>query len=111
MFPEEVGLKVFNNYGIILLSTKINSPVKLFFFVFSGINGLYYDSLGKRQLSKADYEPHYTCDDYLYALNHGGLKEEYIGRQTEYVGDSIDYDFDEIDEYNPGKEWIENKKD
>ena len=71
--------------------------IKAYFdsFVFSGRNGLYYDSLGKRQLSKVDYEPHYTCDDYLYALNHGGLKEEYIGRQTEYVGDSVDYDFDE----------------
>jgi hypothetical protein len=29
----------------------------------------------------------------LYALNHGGIKEEYIGRQVEYVGDTVDYEY------------------
>lgn len=69
--------------------------IKAYFdaFIFSGRNGFYYDSLGKSCLSKEDYEPHYTCDDYLYALNNGGIKEEHIGRQFGYVGDTIQYEY------------------
>jgi hypothetical protein len=69
--------------------------IKAYFdaFIFAGRNGLYYDSLGKRNLNKEDYEPHYTCDDYIYALNHGGIKEEHIGRQFEYVGDTVNYEY------------------
>ncbi len=69
--------------------------IKAYFdaFIFSGRNGCYYDALGKRQLSKEDYEPHYTSDDYLYALNNGGIKESHIGRQFEVVGDNVDYDY------------------
>ena len=67
--------------------------IKAYFdaFIFSGRNGLYYAGLGKRKLTKIDYEPGYICDDYLYALNHGGIKEQHIGRQFEYVGDVVDY--------------------
>ena len=71
--------------------------IKAYFdaFIFSGRNGLYYDSLGKKQLNKEDYEPYYTCDDYLFALNHGGIKEKHIGRQFQYVGDTVDYEYTE----------------
>ena len=67
--------------------------IKAYFdaFIFAGRNGLYYDGLGKKTLSKEDYVPYYTCDDYLYALSHGGIKEPHIGRQFEYVGDTVDY--------------------
>lgn len=69
--------------------------IKAYFdaFIFSGRNGYYYDSLGKRNLSKEDYEPYYTCDDYIYALNHGGIKEPHIGRQFGYVGDTVNYEY------------------
>lgn len=71
--------------------------IKAYFdaFIFSGRNGLYYDSLGKKQLNKEDYEPYYTCDDYLFALNHGGIKEKHIGRQFQYIGDTVDYEYTE----------------
>jgi hypothetical protein len=69
--------------------------IKAYFdaFIFAGRNGLYYDSLGKQNLTKEDYEPYYTCDDYIYALSHGGIKEEHIGRQFGYVGDTVNYEY------------------
>lgn len=69
--------------------------IKAYFdaFIFAGRNGYYYDSLGKTNLSKEDYEPYYTCDDYIYALNHGGIKEPHIGRQFGYVGDTVNYEY------------------
>jgi len=72
--------------------------IKAYFdaFIFSGRNGLYYEKLGKKKLSKVDYEPSYTCDDYLYALNNRGIKEENIGHQFECIGDNIDYDYTDV---------------
>lgn len=71
--------------------------IKAYFdaFIFSGRNGLYYDGLGKKTLTKEDYVPCYTCEDYLYALNHGGIKEPHIGRQFDYVGDTVDYGYED----------------
>lgn len=70
--------------------------IKAYFdaFIFSGRNGFYYDSLGKRKMSKEDYEPHYTCEEYLYAIAHGGIREPHIGRQFGYVGDTMDFDYE-----------------
>ena len=58
--------------------------IKYYFdgFVFSGRNGFYYEQLNKSVIEKNDYEPHYTFEDYIYALYNGGLKDEkYIERQ------------------------------
>lgn len=62
-------------------------------FVFTGRNGLYYEQLGKKSIGKEDYEPEYTFEDYLEALNRGGLKKEpYIGRQMSILNTQIDFD-------------------
>lgn len=68
--------------------------------VFSGRNGLYYEGLGKKEISKSDFEPQYTLEEYLTAIDNGGLKEENIGRQIGYLTDtSIRFDSDEVMPY------------
>ena len=67
-------------------------------FIFSGRNGKYYESLGKTSLTKTDYEPFYSCEDYLYALTHEGISERYIGRQFDIMKEQIDFEI--IDNIN-----------
>lgn len=52
-------------------------------FVYSGRNGLFYEKMNKDVIEISDYTPHYTEQDYIEALNFGGLHEEHIGRQSE----------------------------
>lgn len=70
---------------------------KMYFdaFIFSGRNGLYYQSLEKDVLDKNDYEINYTFEDYLMALNGHPLNEPYIGRQRGVLNKKIIFDNDE----------------
>lgn len=76
--------------GFIELTPKV---LKCYFdsFVYSGRNGLFYEKMNKDVIEVSDYTPHYTCEDYIEALNFGGLHEEYIGRQSEPLKASIDF--------------------
>lgn len=74
---------------------------KIYFdsFVFSGRNGKYYEKLGKQQLEKSDYEPDYTFEDYIYAINNRGLNEPDINRQREPLENIIEFDSDSVVPY------------
>lgn len=78
--------------GYIELTPEV---IKTYFdaFVYTGRNGLYYESLGKETLEPSDYEPHYTYEEYLMALSNGGLKKEnFIERQKEPLKFDIIFD-------------------
>ena len=68
--------------------------------VFSGRNGLYYEGLGKSQIGKSDFEPQYTLEEYITAINNGGLLDENIGRQRGSMRNpDIQFDSDEAMPY------------
>ena len=68
--------------------------------VFAGRNGLYYEGLGKSQIGKSDFEPQYTLEEYITAINNGGLLDENIGRQRGSMRNpDIQFDSDEAMPY------------
>jgi len=71
-------------------------------FVFEGRNGKYYESLEKDIINKNDYVPEYSYEDYLIALNNGGLtNENFMGRMRIPLDKEIIFDLNE---------YIESKK-
>ena len=60
-------------------------------FIFTGRNGHFYEELNKDTITSSDYEPKYSCSDYIYALNNGGIKEKHIGRMTTPLRKNIDF--------------------
>lgn len=80
--------------------TPENAKVYFDSFVFSGRNGKYYEQLGKEQLEKSDYEPDYTFEEYIMAINNKGLKEDQIKRQKEtLINKNIKFDSDSVMPY------------
>ena len=80
--------------------TPENAKVYFDSFVFSGRNGKYYEQLGKEQLEKGDYEPDYTFEEYITAINNKGLKEDQIKRQKEVlINKKIEFDSDSVMPY------------